>query len=139
MKRLLMILALSVLTACNGGKKSEAAVMAERSVIITDSILTAPITDTIDMGRLHEGETVSQTVTLQNNASAPMIILSIKSSCGCTSVQHGNKPALRGETIPVTLKYDSKGFSGFQMKEITIRTSLSQNPYTIIMLADVVK
>lgn len=109
-----------------------------QEITLSDSLLQAGHTDTIDMGRIHAGEQVKQELLLSNDFSDPLLILSVKTSCGCTRVEFPKTPILPGQRAPFSFTFDSRGFSGFQLKSITLSTSASSRPRRLVLVGEVI-
>lgn len=123
--------------SCNNTPKEVKSVTSTRVISLSDSILSAPQPDTIDLGSVTAGEVIRHELTLQNSTSSPLIILSVASSCGCTKVDFPKKPILPGSDAPFAFEFDSNGFSGYQLKRITLQTSASSRAYVLIVTAEV--
>lgn len=120
------------------GDKNSAAVPSE-VIELSDSLLQAGATnDTIDLGRMYEGEVIRRDLAIRNAGQTPCLLLEVRTSCGCTQVDFYKKPIRPGETVPFSFEFDSRGFNGYQLKHITIRTSLGPQPYTLVVTGEVV-
>ena len=62
-----------------------------------------------------------------------MVILSVSTSGGCTSAEFDRHPVQPGALSDFSFEFDSKGFAGDQIKHITLRTSASPKPFTIVV------
>ena len=129
-----------VLTACGGIPKRPEAVRDApegRVVEVSDSVLRAGAADTVDLGRVREGEKVKTEMTLRNTGDRPFVILNAETSCGCTSTEYDKQPVRPGGEARFAFEFNSAGFAGWQVKTISIRTSLGAKPYRIVLTADV--
>ena len=106
-----------------------------RVVAMCDSIRS----DTIDLGTIRPGEIVRQNLRLHNGYGVPMVILSVTTSCGCTSVEFDRKPIPAGEDAAFSFRFDSRGFTGYQFKKITLKTSASSKPYSLFVTGEIVR
>lgn len=132
---------LLLITAC-GGRPKKMDVQSVHSapvlyISVTDST-GGHIPDTIQMGRIRAGEKIKNTVALINSTVSPMLIHSVKLSCGCTRADFDRHPAQPSDTLLLTFEFDSSGFYGSQYKTITVNTSVSDSPYTLILLGEVI-
>ncbi len=118
-------------------KEEGSKVVPERIIALSDSSLRAGQTDTVDMGRIHDGERIRQDFWIRNDSSKPLLILTVKTSCGCTAVDFSKTPLAPGEMTPFSFTFDSRGFSGFIFKHITVSTSIASEPYRMILLGEV--
>ena len=107
------------------------------TVLVGDSLRQQSAPDTIDLGRIVSGEMVEGSFTLENRSNKPFVITSVKTSCGCTSTEFRRDPVLPGEKAAVSYVYDSRGFSGYQMKSVVVYLSSGGNPIKIILTAQV--
>ena len=113
-------------TSLNDGTREA---VASRTILLADSMSR----DTVDLGRMRQGEIVRQRLLLENGYREPMVILSVSTSCGCTSAEFDRHPVQPGALSDFSFEFDSKGFAGDQIKHITLRTSASPKPFTIVV------
>ncbi len=104
---------------------------------LSDSLLMNRGSDTIDMGRVFSGETVSRTLTLANHGEKPFVITAIEKNCGCVDVEYPNAPLKPGERADISVSFDSRGLKGWVYKTVGVRTSLDAKPYTLVVTANV--
>ncbi len=104
----------------------------------SEARFASPDADTVDFGRIREGESVRYEMLLHNATPDPVLILTVNTSCGCTSVDFPKQPILPGAEAPLSFTFDSKGFRGFQLKSLTLTTSADQRPLKIIITGEVI-
>ena len=75
--------------------------------------------ETIDYGKIVKGSEGERTFVFTNVGDAPLVIQSIKSSCGCTVPKKPEAPIMPGEKGEIKVSYDTKRIGGFS-KQITI-------------------
>ena len=80
-------------------------------------------TDMHDFGTVLQGEVVTYSFHFTNTGNMPLIISSVKSSCGCTVGDYPRKPIEPGERGAIKVTYDSKGHHGFQSRVLTVMTN----------------
>lgn len=134
-KKLFLIISL-LWCACScgtGGKRIVPDKTGAAVIVLTDSVRT----DTVDLGRMHAGEVVRRDLLLRNGSDRPMIVLSAATSCGCTTVDFEREPVQPGAEAGFVFEFDSKGFSGYQLKHITLRTTLSKLPFTLVVTGEI--
>jgi hypothetical protein len=103
---------------------------------ISPEILASSRTDTlIEMGTIREGEVVRYAAAVRNAGTEPLVIKSVATSCGCTAVDYEKRPIPPGETGRLTIKFDSRGFWGVQLKMVEIYTSASPRSYKMLIEA----
>ncbi|MDD3108451.1 MAG: DUF1573 domain-containing protein [Alistipes sp.] len=132
----LMLWAVLCMSGCRHATPSTPKVISDTTQRVL-SLGQTSVSDTIDLGRLHAGEVVRMTVNLRNDASRPVLILAATTSCGCTSVEYERHPIAPSHTGSISFTFDSKGFYGYQLKQIRLRTSLGTAPYTLWLTAEV--
>lgn len=128
----------SLLVSCLGGQqeKSPVKTTGERPVWTlnpSDSIRS----DTVNFGRIHQGEVIRKEFYLHNASDKPLLILSASANCGCTAVDFTREPIKPGENGDFSFEFDSKGFIGYQLKQIKLRTTLSSAPYILVVTGEV--
>ena len=74
-----------------------------------------------DFGSIEEGVQATVTFTFKNTGNAPLILNSVKASCGCTTPKWTKEPIAPGSEGQVTAIYNSKGRPGNFTKTITIK------------------
>ncbi len=70
--------------------------------------------------KVMEGEIVETTVKVTNTGKEPLVIVSCKGSCGCTTPQCPTSPIAPGQSVDVPVKFDTQGKPGSQSKDVTI-------------------
>ena len=75
--------------------------------------------ETIDYGKIIKDSEGERTFVFTNVGDAPLVIQSIKSSCGCTVPKKPEAPIMPGEKGEIKVSYDTKRIGGFS-KQITI-------------------
>ncbi len=93
--------------------------------------------DTVDFGRIHQGEVIRKEFYLHNASDKPLLILSASANCGCTAVDFTREPIKPGENGDFSFEFDSRGFVGYQLKQIKLRTTLSSAPYILVVTGEV--
>ncbi len=61
-----------------------------------------------DFGNIYEGGNGICDFPFTNEGKEPLIIISVKSSCGCTIPEYPQKPILPGQTEIIKVKYDTQ-------------------------------
>lgn len=65
------------------------------------------------IGECRYNETHSTTFQIKNIGRTPLVIQSIKTSCGCTVAKYDKKPISQGETTTVILEYKPNSLGYF--------------------------
>lgn len=76
-------------------------------------------TDVIDYGTIEKGADGVRVFEFTNTGDAPLIISSVKSTCGCTVPKKPEAPILPGETGEIEVKYDTNRVNPIR-KTITV-------------------
>ena len=122
------VMALFTLPSCNNsgdGKLSTDLVTSPKSAT-EDSEKQAVIkfdNEWHDFGTLLQGEVVTYSFHFTNTGNMPLIISSVRSSCGCTVGDYPRQPIEPGKTGAIKVTYDSKGHHGFQSRTLTVMTN----------------
>ncbi len=135
MRFLAFIAAVLAFASCSS--RPAPAVHAGRTITLTDSLLTAGISDTLRIGRLHSGETAVSTLQFINGTSEPVVITSYERSCGCTTLEYDARPLLPGETKQLRVIFDSRGEWGWQFRAISVVLTGREQPLRLFVEADV--
>ncbi|MDW7754528.1 MAG: DUF1573 domain-containing protein [Brevefilum sp.] len=99
-------------------------------------------TDQIDLGEIAAGEVIERDVRLTNEGEGPLEILSVSTSCGCTTASLDATTLLPGESALLMIRYDSSAHDidadGSVHRQIFIATNDPNQPEVVINLtADV--
>jgi hypothetical protein len=81
-----------------------------------------------DLGTLEEGRSLSFDIPLKNITAKPLKIISLESSCGCTSAIIINGNIGSGKTGSIRVTIDTTGKIGRVVKTIEVMTDISQTP-----------
>ena len=83
-------------------------------------------TTVIDYGTIEKGADGIRVFKFKNTGNAPLVVTSVKSSCGCTVPKKPEAPVLPGKTGEIEVKYDTKRVNPIR-KTITV-TSNAETP-----------
>lgn len=83
-------------------------------------------TTVIDYGTIEKGSNGLRVFKFKNTGNAPLVVSSVKSSCGCTVPKKPESPILPGESGEIEVKYDTKRVNPIR-KTITV-TSNAETP-----------
>ncbi|GEQ85541.1 hypothetical protein ULMS_10490 [Patiriisocius marinistellae] len=76
----------------------------------------------VEYGTIDQNSNGERTVNFKNTGDAPLIISSVKSSCGCTVPSYEKKPIAPGASGKITVKYDTNRVGAFN-KTITVTSN----------------
>ncbi len=83
------------------------------------------VTDVIDYGKIELNADGVRVFKFQNVGKSPLIIKSVKSSCGCTVPKKPTEPIMPGESGEIEVKYATNRPGGFS-KMITVLSNASE-------------
>ena len=92
-----------------------------------------------DFGDINQGDEVEYTFQMKNEGKRDLVIRRVKTSCGCTAVTPEKKVITQSESVPLKVKFNSRGKHGRQNKSITVITNDPKNPTTILRISSNVK
>lgn len=95
--------------------------------IVTFDLSDSTINHTIGnrtMGKAKSGEKLSDKFAIRNVTDKAVVILSVKSNCGCLQVEYEKSPIKAGEKKIMDYSYDTSGKMGQQFSEVTIKTNI---------------
>jgi uncharacterized cupredoxin-like copper-binding protein len=84
--------------------------------------------NSFDFGAIKQGETVSHTFVLTNSGGDLLKINNVRASCGCTAASPEKSELAPGESTNLTVKFNSTGRNGNQVKTVTVFTNDPQSP-----------
>ena len=76
---------------------------------------------TIDLGELEKNKPAPATFVFNNTGKEPVIITSVKASCGCTTSKYTKKPVKPGRKGEITVTYNARKAGVFHK---TVRVSI---------------
>jgi hypothetical protein len=82
-------------------------------------------TETIDYGTIAKNDNGNRFFSFKNTGTAPIIITSVKGSCGCTVATKPSIPIMPNETAEIGVTYDTKRVGAFS-KTITVVSNASE-------------
>jgi Protein of unknown function (DUF1573). len=95
--------------------------------------------DYFDFGTIKQGEIISHTFFFKNEGDGDLMIKDAIPSCGCTTPKYTKQPVLPGERGQIELQFDSDGWLGLQMKEVTLKFNGGLAARSLTLKGNVVK
>ena len=93
---------------------------------------------THDFGKVSMNESVTVEFEFSNPGLMPLIINSVKPSCGCTVADYPKEPIAPGDSGKITVKY--KGSTpGYFSKSITVTTNATESTTRLYIKGEVIK
>jgi len=123
---IISIFGISLLASCGNSANEKAAVTTaptQTGVAATDStnFTTIEWTEPVkNFGKIVEGQKLEVTFAFKNTGDKPLVIYSVKPSCGCTAAEPPKEPIAPGETGEIKGTFDSNGKSGSQHKSMFV-------------------
>ncbi|KAF0215254.1 MAG: hypothetical protein FD174_4193 [Geobacteraceae bacterium] len=89
---------------------------------------------TFNFGSITEGTKVDHTFNIKNNGDAPLQILRVRPSCGCTAANASSPIIQPGKTGEIKTSFNSANFTGSITKTISLDTNDPKAPtYTLTL------
>lgn len=93
----------------------------------------------VDFGKIKEGDVVEHKFKFINVGNTPLTITNVQAQCGCTIPIWPKQPIAPGKEDIILVKFDSKGKSGAQQKQITIMSNSNNGQDYLSFKAEVEK
>lgn len=91
-----------------------------------------------DFGTVKEGKIVDHVFKFRNTGDAPVILVQVSASCGCTTPDYTKEPILPGKEGEIKVSFNSQGQVGTQQKIVTI-SSNAENKVTTVQIKGTVE
>jgi len=91
---------------------------------------------THDFGKIPQGKPVTAEFTVKNTGSAPLIIETINTSCGCTIADFTKTPILPKQTGTVKVTYNANATGSFS-KTATIISNAENKTFVLMLKGEV--
>ena len=95
--------------------------------------------ETYDFGTVVEGVKATHVFKFTNTGNAPIVISSVRASCGCTTPEWPKDPIMPGKTGEIKAIYNSKGRLNAFNKSIRISSNATEATKTLFIKGNVVK
>ncbi len=89
--------------------------------------------DFLNYGEIDQNADGIRVITFKNTGNAPLILSSVKASCGCTVPTYEKDPVLPGKTAEIKVKYATNRVGSIN-KVITIVSNDVENPKKLVKL-----
>jgi len=110
------------------------------SVNAQDQAKAAPAiewkTKTIDFGKIEQGKPVSAEFEFSNPSLSPLIINSVRPTCGCTIADYPKEPLAPGKSGKIAVTYNAAA-SGAFTKTILVTTNAEDGQVALIIKGEV--
>lgn len=88
-------------------------------------------TESYDFGEMVEGDAASHEFLITNTGKEPLIISTVRPSCGCTTPDWTKEPIMPGKTGVIKASYGTQGRVGSFNKSVTVSTNGEPSNYTL--------
>jgi phage baseplate assembly protein gpV len=90
-------------------------------------------TESVDGGKIIEGEKFEFDYVFTNDGKSPLILTSVKPSCGCTTPHWPQGKEIQpGESEKISVSFNSRGRMGKQTKSVTVRSNAVETPTVVL-------
>lgn len=96
-------------------------------------------TESIDYQTVAYGSNGERTFNVSNSGDKPLIITNVQTSCGCTVAEYPKKAILPGDTVPITVAYDTKREGVFRKSIQIFSNSLERGRVVVSIKGEVKK
>ena len=86
-----------------------------------------------DFGKIQQGNEVKHQFQFKNTGNTDLVIISLKSSCGCTAAIASTGPYKPGESGFIEVNYNSHGKFGYTHKEVQVYSNDPTSPLTVAL------
>lgn len=138
-KTFLVLMAASVLAACNQASSSTANGKTDSGSVVSATALPVIKFDreTHDFGKIKSGDVVKYDFKFTNTGKSPLIITNATATCGCTKPDYPKTPVAPGENGVIHVEFNSTGKMGLQDKQITITANTNPAESRVHLIGDV--
>lgn len=91
-----------------------------------------------NFGEVSAGIAVVHTFVLANTGDQPLVIKSVRTSCGCTTTALAKTTLNPGEAVNLTVTFDSAGYSGKVGKRVYVTSNDPTTPVLTLILTGTV-
>lgn len=135
----LVLFMLSCGSSPSGKNQETTKQLSDSSKVMTFDMTDPPESNPIgtrSMGRAKSGERLEDYFAVRNTTEKPMVILEAKTNCGCVTLDYTREPIKAGEQKVIKYVYDSRGKTGMQFSQITIKTTAGEYKMIIDLLIE---
>lgn len=93
---------------------------------------------THDFGKIIQNKPAKAEFEFKNTSMVPLVIKSVKPSCGCTVADYPSEPIQPGNTAKIAVSYNAKS-PGYFAKSITVNSNASAGKTILYIKGEVIK
>lgn len=86
-----------------------------------------------DYGTIAKGSDGNCEFTFKNEGTEPLILSTVKASCGCTTPSWTKEPIMPGKTGTIKVRYNTANVGGIN-KTITVTSNAVDNPRVVLRI-----
>ncbi|WP_258104900.1 DUF1573 domain-containing protein [Marinoscillum sp. MHG1-6] len=90
-----------------------------------------------EFGDITQGDRVEYTFKYKNTGTEPLLLASVRTTCGCTAPNWSRDPLAPGESADLIVRFNSTGKMGMQNKVITINSNATNSIEKVKITANV--
>jgi len=125
MKNLLLFCLMTLVTGLST-LNAQKAINVNSPIETTKAVLKWDKTN-FDFGDIAKDIPVEASFTVTNNSDQPLLLETVKPSCGCTVASYEQEPIAPGESTVIKATYNAKKTGNFQ-KTVKVSTNLNSQP-----------
>lgn len=93
---------------------------------------------TIDFGKIEQGKPVSAEFEFKNSSMVPLIISSVRPTCGCTVADYPKEPVQPGKSGKIAVTYNAAASGAFS-KTIIVSSNASDGNTALVIKGEVIQ
>ena len=121
------------LFACNSGENYQ-----NTSNLIDNNAQISVENNIFNFGEIIQGEKVTAQFTIKNTGSSDLIIVNVKTSCGCTAASWNKNPLNSGTEEVIEVTFNSENKIGKQEKTVSLLTNATPNTTILTIIGNVI-
>lgn len=90
----------------------------------------------INYGKIDKGANGTRVFTFKNEGTEPLVLNSVRASCGCTTPKWTREPIAPGEEGEINVKYDTNRVGNFH-KTVTVQSNASNKTVVLTIKGQV--
>jgi hypothetical protein len=138
MKNLLLSICLIVIVSSVSAQQPLASNTVAKNKITSKAASFNWSKTTVDLGELKLNKPVTHEFTFINTGNTPLVISSVKASCGCTITSYTKSPVAEGSSGFVTVTYNAASLGVFT-KTITVTSNTEEGNTLLVIKGEVVE
>jgi|SRR5687767_12499352 hypothetical protein len=124
MKYFLVFIMAAYLVACDDIDQTKQATHGQQAATDSTQFTTIQwIDSTRDYGKINEGQTLDVSFRFKNTGDKPLIIRSVRPSCGCTAADPPKEPVAPGAEGTIKASFNSQGREGINRKDLYVEAN----------------